>query len=34
MKPNGYFFSGHSESLTGLVEGLTQIKPAIYRKPT
>ncbi len=32
MKPGGYFFSGHSESLTGLVEGLTPIKPAIYRK--
>ena len=32
MKPGGYFFSGHSESLTGLVEGLQAIKPAIYRK--
>jgi chemotaxis protein methyltransferase CheR len=32
MKPDGYFFSGHSESLTGMVTGLVQIKPAIYRK--
>ncbi len=32
MKPGGYFFSGHSESLTGLVEGLQAIQPAIYRK--
>lgn len=32
MKPDGYFFSGHSESLTGLVPGLVQVKPAIYRK--
>lgn len=32
MKAGGYFFSGHSESLTGLVEGLQAIQPAIYRK--
>ena len=32
MKPGGYFFSGHSESLTGLVDGLQSIRPAIYRK--
>jgi chemotaxis protein methyltransferase CheR len=32
IKPDGYFFSGHSESLTGLVDGLLPIKPAIYRK--
>jgi chemotaxis protein methyltransferase CheR len=32
MKPGGYFFSGHSESLTGLVNGLQSIQPAIYRK--
>jgi chemotaxis protein methyltransferase CheR len=32
IKPGGHFFSGHSESLTGLVEGLETIKPAIYRK--
>lgn len=33
LKPGGYLFSGHSESLTGLVDGLQPIKPAIYRKP-
>ncbi len=32
MKPDGYFFSGHSESLTGMVGGLAQVKPAIYRR--
>lgn len=32
MKPEGYFFSGHSESLSGLVDGLVAVKPAIYRK--
>jgi chemotaxis protein methyltransferase CheR len=32
MKPDGYFFSGHSESLTGIIDGLAQIKPAIYRR--
>jgi chemotaxis protein methyltransferase CheR len=32
MKPDGYFFSGHSESLTGMVSGLAQVKPAIYRR--
>jgi chemotaxis protein methyltransferase CheR len=32
IKPGGHFFSGHSESLTGLVSGLQPIKPAIYRK--
>jgi chemotaxis protein methyltransferase CheR len=33
LKPGGHFFSGHSESLTGMVAGLVPIKPAIYRKP-
>lgn len=33
LKPGGHFYSGHSESLTGMVDGLTPIKPAIYRKP-
>lgn len=32
MKPGGFFFSGHSESLTGLVDGLQSIQPAIYKK--
>jgi chemotaxis protein methyltransferase CheR len=33
LKPGGHFFSGHSESLTGMVNGLETIKPAVYRKP-
>jgi chemotaxis protein methyltransferase CheR len=33
LQPGGYFFSGHSESLTGMVGGLAGVKPAIYRKP-
>lgn len=33
LKPGGHFFSGHSESLTGMVDGLEAIRPAIYRKP-
>jgi chemotaxis protein methyltransferase CheR len=33
LRPGGYFFSGHSESLTGMVGGLRGVKPAIYRKP-
>lgn len=33
LKPGGYFYSGHSESLTGMVQGLSPVKPAIYRKP-
>ncbi|MBM4180594.1 MAG: protein-glutamate O-methyltransferase CheR [Betaproteobacteria bacterium] len=33
LKPGGHFFSGHSESLTGMVPGLTSLQPAVYRKP-
>ncbi len=33
LHPGGHFFSGHSESLTGMVSGLETVKPAIYRKP-
>ncbi len=33
LKPGGHFFSGHSESLTGMVSGLLPLKPAVYRKP-
>ena len=29
--PGGYFFVGHSESLTGLAHKLTYVRPAIYR---
>lgn len=30
--PGGYLFSGHSESLTGLVAGMKAIKPSVYQK--
>lgn len=33
LRPGGYFFSGHSESLTGMVDGLLTVQPAVYRKP-
>ena len=32
LEPGGYLFVGHSESLTGLQNGLQHIQPAIYRK--
>ncbi len=32
LKPDGYFFLGHSESVTGINVPLKQIKPTIYRK--
>jgi chemotaxis protein methyltransferase CheR len=32
LKPDGFFFLGHSESITGLTVPLKQIKPTIYRK--
>lgn len=32
LAPGGYLFSGHSESLTGLVTGLKAIKPSVYQK--
>lgn len=34
LKPGGYFFIGHSESLNGMNPGLETIAPAIYRKPS
>lgn len=33
LKPGGYLFIGHSESLNGIYDGLTLITPSIYRKP-
>lgn len=33
LKPGGYLFIGHSESLNGLDCGLLQVAPAIFRKP-
>ena len=31
LSPGGYFFVGHSESLTGLAHKLSYVRPAIYR---
>ncbi len=33
LKPGGYFFVSHSESLNGIVEGLQVVTPSVYRKP-
>jgi chemotaxis protein methyltransferase CheR len=33
VKPGGYLFVSHSESLNGLSERFTMLKPSIYRKP-
>lgn len=33
LRPGGYLFIGHSESLNGIFDGLTLITPSIYRKP-
>ena len=32
LKPGGYFFLGHSESIQGMDLPLTQIKPTIFKK--
>ncbi len=32
LSPGGYFFVGHSESLTGLIHPLAYVRPAVYRK--
>jgi chemotaxis protein methyltransferase CheR len=32
LKPGGYLFLGHSESITGIRTPLKTIKPTIYRK--
>jgi len=32
LKPGGYLFIGHSESLNGIYDELISIAPAIYRK--
>lgn len=32
LKPGGYLFVGHSETLTGIQHGLLHVQPAIYRK--
>lgn len=33
LKPGGYLFIGHSESLNGLDVGLELVQPSIYRRP-
>lgn len=33
LRPGGWMYVGHSESLNGLSESVVQVKPAIYRKP-
>ena len=33
LKPGGHLIVGHSESLNGITERLTMIRPTIYRKP-
>ncbi len=32
LAPGGYLFTGHSESLAGQTQHLTQVAPAVYRK--
>lgn len=34
LRPGGYFFVGHSESLNGLTDELRAVAPAIYSKPS
>jgi chemotaxis protein methyltransferase CheR len=33
LKPGGYFFISHSESLNGMTCDLKMVSPSIYRKP-
>jgi chemotaxis protein methyltransferase CheR len=33
LKPNGYFFVGHSESLNDITQAVHSVAPAIYKKP-
>ena len=33
LKPGGYLFVSHSESLNGVTNDVTVVKPSIYRKP-
>jgi len=32
LKPGGFLFVGHAESLVGVIEGQRPLKPAVYRK--
>jgi chemotaxis protein methyltransferase CheR len=33
LKPDGYLFVGHAESLTGLLSGFKAVMPSVYLKP-
>ncbi|MGM0461218.1 MAG: CheR family methyltransferase [Fibrobacterota bacterium] len=33
LRPGGYLFTGHSESLSGLTHGFSTVQSAIYKKP-
>lgn len=33
LKPGGYLFVGHAESLTGMMSSLKSVKPSVYVKP-
>ncbi|MEW5903324.1 MAG: protein-glutamate O-methyltransferase CheR [Pseudomonadota bacterium] len=33
LRPGGYFFVSHSESLNGITEALEIVSPSVYRKP-
>jgi len=33
LHPGGYFIVGHSESLNGLTDALSPLKPTIYQLP-
>ena len=33
LKPGGYLFVGHAESLTGMLTGLKAVVPSVYIKP-
>ncbi len=34
LKPGGYLFVGHAESLTGILSGLKSVRPSVYCKST
>jgi chemotaxis protein methyltransferase CheR len=33
LKPGGYLFVGHAESLTGILSGFRSVMPSVYIKP-
>ncbi len=33
LRPGGYFLIGHSETLNGVTDKLTALRPSVYRKP-